>query len=135
VEVKPSYIEFKHPLLPFECHKFLRFSSKISGSHSKGVEKSIDTVTRVAKTQFGSRVPCLPSTWAGLTEIAPERNRMHEQIIEASECLKNWRDRGLIVQQPYTPEDNGPDECQVDGENGEHCGPSWDPVSTLPQQY
>jgi hypothetical protein len=31
---------------------------------------------------------------------------MHEQIIEASECLKNWWDRGLIVQQPYTPEDN-----------------------------
>jgi hypothetical protein len=59
VEVKPNYIEFKageHPLLPFESHKFLRFSSKISGSHAKGVEKYIDTVTRVAKTQFGSRV-------------------------------------------------------------------------------
>jgi hypothetical protein len=39
---------------------------------------------------------------------------MHEQIIEASECLKNWWDRGLIVQQPYTPEDNGSDDCQVD---------------------
>ena len=30
--------------------------------------------------------------------ITPERNRMHEQIIEASECLKNWWDRGLIQQ-------------------------------------
>lgn len=33
VEVKPNYIEFKtgeHPLLPFEGHKFLRFSCKIS---------------------------------------------------------------------------------------------------------
>jgi hypothetical protein len=40
---------------------------------------------------------------------------MHEQII-ASECLKNWWDRGLIVQQPYTPEDNGSDECQVEDE-------------------
>jgi hypothetical protein len=27
---------------------------------------------------------------------------MHEQIIEASECLKNWWGRELIVQQPYT---------------------------------
>jgi hypothetical protein len=59
VEVKPNYIVFKageHPLLPFEGHKFLRFSSKISGSHAKGVEEYIDTVTRVAKVNFGSRV-------------------------------------------------------------------------------
>jgi hypothetical protein len=47
----------------------------------------------------------------------PERNRMHEQIIEASECLKNWWDRGLIVQQPSTPEDNGSDDCQVEDES------------------
>lgn len=59
VEVKPNYIVFKagdHPMLPFEGHKFLRFSSKISGSHAKGVEEYIDTVTRVAKVNFGSRV-------------------------------------------------------------------------------
>ena len=59
VEIKPNYIQFKtgeHPLLPFEGHKFLRFSSKISGSHAKGVEEYIDTVTRVAKISFGSRV-------------------------------------------------------------------------------
>ncbi|KAG6026858.1 hypothetical protein E4U41_001146, partial [Claviceps citrina] len=33
VELKPNYIVFKvgeHPVLPFEGHKFLRFSSKIS---------------------------------------------------------------------------------------------------------
>jgi len=51
VEIKPNYLEFKageHPLLPFEGHKFLRFSSKISGSHAKGVEDYINTVTRVA---------------------------------------------------------------------------------------
>ena len=33
VEIKPNYLEFKageHPLLSFEGHKFLRFSSKIS---------------------------------------------------------------------------------------------------------
>ena len=59
VEIKPNYVLFKageHPLLPFEGHKFLRFSSKTSGSHAKGVEKYIDTVTRVAQVSFGSRV-------------------------------------------------------------------------------
>ena len=30
--------------------------------------------------------------------ITPERNRLAEDIIEASECLKNWWDRGLIQQ-------------------------------------
>ena len=61
VEIKPNYFEFKageHPLLPFEGHKFLRFSSKISGSHAKAVEDYIDGVTRVAQACFGSRVRC-----------------------------------------------------------------------------
>jgi hypothetical protein len=30
--------------------------------------------------------------------ITPERNRLVEEIIEVSECLKNWWDRGLIQQ-------------------------------------
>ena len=30
--------------------------------------------------------------------VTPERNKLAEDIIEASECLKNWWDRGLIVQ-------------------------------------
>ena len=36
-----NYIEFKageHSLLPFEGHKFLRFSSKVSGRHAGNVE-------------------------------------------------------------------------------------------------
>ena len=59
VEVKPNYLRFKageHPSLPFEGHKFLRFSSKISGSHANGVEKYINTVTQVAQVNFGPRV-------------------------------------------------------------------------------
>lgn len=59
VEVKPNYLVFKageHPRLPFKGYKFLLFSSKISGSHAKGVEEYIDTVTRVAKVMFGSRI-------------------------------------------------------------------------------
>ena len=31
-----------------------------------------------------------------------ERNRLSEMSIEASECLKNWWDRGLIMQQEDT---------------------------------
>jgi len=59
VEVRSNYIEFKageHPQLPFEGHKFQRFSSKTSGSHAEGVEEYIDTVTQVAKAWFGSRI-------------------------------------------------------------------------------
>jgi hypothetical protein len=61
VEVKPNYIVFKageHPILPFEGHKLLRFSSKVSGSHAEktGVQAYIDTVTHLAQIHFGSRV-------------------------------------------------------------------------------
>ena len=49
--------------------------------------------------------------------ITPERNRMHEQIIEVSEYLKNWWDHGLIKQQPSTPENNGSDDYQVEDES------------------
>ena len=31
--------------------------------------------------------------------IILERNRLNEEFIEASECLKNWWNRGLITQQ------------------------------------
>ena len=61
VEIKPNYLQFKsseHPLLPFEDHKLLRFSSKISGSHAQGVVKYINAVTRIAQDSFGSRVRC-----------------------------------------------------------------------------
>jgi hypothetical protein len=63
VEIKPNYINFKageHPKLPFEGHKFLRFSSKVSGSTAAdtNVEGYIDTVTRIAQIRFGSRIWC-----------------------------------------------------------------------------
>ncbi|UKZ68134.1 uncharacterized protein TrAtP1_009170 [Trichoderma atroviride] len=61
VEIMPNYINFnagEHPKLPFEGHKFLRFSSKVSGAiaSNSGVERYINTVTRVAKAHFGPRV-------------------------------------------------------------------------------
>ncbi|KAL1633264.1 hypothetical protein SLS58_011153 [Diplodia intermedia] len=63
VEIKPYYIEFKageHPKLPFEGHKFLRFSSKISGAIAAAtkVEDYVNTVTTIAQLHFGSRVKC-----------------------------------------------------------------------------
>lgn len=80
IEIKPNYIKFKageHPLLPFEGHKFLRFSSKISGSDAKGIEEYIDTVTRVARVSFGSRVRC----W---NEISDERGFYNWQDVYTS---------------------------------------------------
>lgn len=61
VEIEPNYINFKageHPKLPFEGHKFLRFSSKVSGSTASDtkVDSYIDTVTHIARTRFGSRI-------------------------------------------------------------------------------
>jgi len=61
VEEKPNYINFnagEHPKLPFEGHKLLRFSLKVSGSiaTTSGVERYIDYVTHMAQLHFGSRV-------------------------------------------------------------------------------
>ena len=55
VDFKPNYIEFKvgdHPLIPYEGHKFLRFSSKLSN----GADDYIVSVFDFAKGCFGSRV-------------------------------------------------------------------------------
>jgi hypothetical protein len=37
--------------------------------------------------------------------IIPERNRLAEEIIEASECLENWWERGLIQQLQHADSD------------------------------
>ncbi|KAJ5374871.1 hypothetical protein N7517_006877 [Penicillium concentricum] len=61
VEVRPNYIAFKSDpnlLLPFECHKFLRFGATISNEDSGGLKNYIDTVSRVAGAWFGSRAYC-----------------------------------------------------------------------------
>src|SRR5271156_1806088 len=44
--------------------------------------------------------------------ITPERNRLHVEIIEVSECLKNWWDHGLIQQRDYAPEDPNLEDCE-----------------------
>ncbi len=58
VDIKSNYLSFRageHPVLPFEGHKFLRFSSNISGRHAQGVTEYIDTITRLAQVILGSR--------------------------------------------------------------------------------
>ncbi|PVI03084.1 hypothetical protein DM02DRAFT_499064, partial [Periconia macrospinosa] len=61
VEFKRNYINFnagEHPKLPFQGHKFLRFSSKITGSNASatGVEHYIEMVTEMTKKYFRPRV-------------------------------------------------------------------------------
>lgn len=61
VKINPNHILFEAgecPMLPFEGHKFLRFSSKVSGgiAYATGVESYITTVTSIARVHFGPRV-------------------------------------------------------------------------------
>lgn len=61
VEVGPRVIYFKAgegPSLPIEGHKFLRFSSKITGriAAETGVENYIRKVTALAMASFGCRI-------------------------------------------------------------------------------
>ncbi|EXA29335.1 hypothetical protein FOVG_19159 [Fusarium oxysporum f. sp. pisi HDV247] len=61
MEINSNYISFnagEGPILPFEGFKFMRFSSKVSGSTATttGVCDIIKAVTRIAKSIFGSRV-------------------------------------------------------------------------------
>ena len=49
--------------------------------------------------------------------ITPKRNRLHEQIIEASECLKNWWAQGVSEQQSHTPQDDDSDDCELEDED------------------
>jgi hypothetical protein len=58
MEFKARYIDFKageHLQLLMEGHKFLRFSSKISGRDGGRAEKYIRDVARLA-SEFGSRI-------------------------------------------------------------------------------
>jgi hypothetical protein len=97
VEVKPNYILFKagdNPMLPFECHKLLRFGSQISGSHAERIEDYIDTVTRVAEVRFGSRV----RSWHGCPDELTSYSRQdvhdsfesYEQVCSAAPSMVRW---------------------------------------------
>ena len=58
-QVQPRVITFQvgeYPRLPLEGHKFLRFSSKVSGSLTAAAEPYIRQVYRVAREIFGQQV-------------------------------------------------------------------------------
>ncbi|KAF9444207.1 hypothetical protein P691DRAFT_778411 [Macrolepiota fuliginosa MF-IS2] len=46
----------EHPTLLKEAHKFRRFSSKVSGSHARNVERYMREVYNIARTHFPGRV-------------------------------------------------------------------------------
>ncbi|TGO82514.1 hypothetical protein BPOR_0815g00040 [Botrytis porri] len=86
VEVEPNYIISKageHPQLPFEGHKFLHFSSKVSGSIAADtdVESYIDTVTRMAQANFGSR------TWSYEQRDEPETPYSISQFLSGTDTI------------------------------------------------
>lgn len=65
VKIQSNYIFFEvgeGPTLPFEGHKFLRFSSKVSGSCGDA-QDYLDTVARIAKYYFGSRIESWSEAW------------------------------------------------------------------------
>jgi hypothetical protein len=89
VETKPNYILFKageHPMLPFEGHKFLRFSSKITGriASESRVEYYIHTVIRIAKIHFGSHVRCWMEVghynWSDVNDSIKSYKQVREPI-------------------------------------------------------
>jgi hypothetical protein len=57
-----------------------------------------------------------------------ERNHLYGQIIKVTECLKNWRDRRLIVQQPHAQEDDDSDACDLGKDD---CGLEVTPAKLL----
>ena len=99
VEIKPNYMLFKageHSKLPFEGYKLLRFSSKVSGNIARitGIEKYVDTVTLVAKLNFGSRVrywneACDQRGYYEWEDVN-ESFRSYEQVCDATFRLLGW---------------------------------------------
>ena len=58
-QVQPRVVEFQvgeHPRLPLEGHKFLRFSSKVSGPTTAAAEPYIRRIYHIARKNFGQRV-------------------------------------------------------------------------------
>jgi hypothetical protein len=78
-----GYVEFcvgEHPMLPYEGHNFLRFSSKISGSHGSNVEEYIRGVFRLAKAQFGERVRLWHESFEDSLEGTYDWDEVNESI-------------------------------------------------------
>ncbi|KAL1865026.1 hypothetical protein Daus18300_007373 [Diaporthe australafricana] len=112
VEILPNLILFKageHPRLPFEGHKVLRFSSKVSGriATESGVWSYIDTVMAFAKAEFGPRI----QSWS---ECADQLG--HYSWSEVNESFRSYEE---------------PDESDSTLETIAHCPTSTDPTAEL----
>jgi len=67
----------------------------------------------VCNTETPSVVWCLGEEYERNKKlITPGGNRLHIDIIEASECLKNWWDHGLLQQRDCAPEDPEPEDFE-----------------------
>ena len=67
-----AYVEFmvgEHPIIPYSCEHFLRFSSKVSGSLTAAAEPYIKGVYKIAKKWLGDRV----QFWHELNETDDHR--------------------------------------------------------------
>lgn len=96
VEILPSHILFKageHPRLPFEGHKFLRFSPNVSGriATESGVWSYINTVKAFAKAEFGLRIQswseCADQLGYYSWREVNESFRSYEQVCRLFVCL------------------------------------------------
>jgi hypothetical protein len=63
--------------------------------------------------------------------VTPERNRLYVDILEAFECLKNWRDHGLIQQRDYAPENPDFEGCELQDGEDDDCDPWRSPVERM----
>ncbi|KAF1981467.1 SET domain-containing protein [Aulographum hederae CBS 113979] len=98
VEIKPNYILFKvicQPILPFEGHKFLSFSSNISGRVAEEVEMEdyVNTVRSHARAIFGSRIhgwnEMHDSWWHYPLDEVKESIKSYEQLDEPDTAIKD----------------------------------------------
>jgi hypothetical protein len=67
-----AYIEFmvgEHPIIPYSCEYFLRFSSKVSGSLTATAKPYIKGVYKIAKKWLGDRV----QFWHEMNETGDHR--------------------------------------------------------------
>jgi hypothetical protein len=53
--------------------------------------------------------------------ITTERSRLYIDIIEASECLKNWWDHELIQQRDYAPENSDLEDFEPQDDEDDDC--------------
>jgi hypothetical protein len=111
--IEPSFLQVAHllsscPKVPSDIEMEDSDSSAIALEVVLDLQLRLPSLRRLAIPAMSAGCERVFSSAKKL--ITPERNRLHEQFIEASERLKNWWDHGLIVQQPHVQGDHPEDE-------------------------